>query len=68
MKEVKQLQQKYKDGEISRRDFVKAVGALGISATAAGGLLTSAQALAATPRKGGTARYATGSKLRKCSP
>ena len=58
MKEVRQLQQKYKDGEISRRDFVKAVGALGISATAAGGLLTSAQALAATPRKGGTARYA----------
>ena len=30
MKDVKELQQKYKDGDLNRRDFMKAVGALGI--------------------------------------
>ena len=36
-----------------RRDFFAAMGALGITATTAGGLLTSASAFAATPKKGG---------------
>ena len=39
MKEVKDLQQKYVDGQINRRDFIKAVGALGIAVSAAGSLL-----------------------------
>ncbi len=30
MNEVKDLQQKYVDGQINRRDFIKAVGALGM--------------------------------------
>ena len=39
MKEVRDLQQKYVDGQINRRDFIKAVGALGIAVSAAGSLL-----------------------------
>ncbi|GIT09433.1 MAG: hypothetical protein CM1200mP30_30630 [Pseudomonadota bacterium] len=31
MKEVRDLQQKYVEGQINRRDFIKAVGALGIA-------------------------------------
>ena len=58
MKDIKKFQQMYRDGQVNRREFLAAMGALGLSATAAGGLLTSASALAATPRKGGTARYA----------
>ena len=48
----------HRDGRINRREFLAAMGALGVSATAAGGFLTSSSALAATPQKGGTARYA----------
>ena len=58
MKDVKQFQQMYRDGQVNRREFLAAMGALGLSATAAGGLLTSAGALAATPKKGGLAKYA----------
>jgi peptide/nickel transport system substrate-binding protein len=59
MKEVKTFQQMYRDGLINRREFLGAIGALGLSATAAGGLLTSASALAGTPQKGGTPRFAS---------
>ena len=52
------LQRKFRDGRISRRDFLKAVGALGISAVGAHAYLASSSALAATPRKGGTAIFA----------
>ena len=58
MKDVKKFQQMYRDGKLDRREFLAAMSALGFSATAAGGLLTSAGALAMTPKKGGTARYA----------
>ena len=58
MKDVKKFQQMYRDGRVNRREFLTAMGALGLSATAAGGLLTSAGALAATPKKGGLAKYA----------
>ena len=40
MKEVKDLQQKYVDGRINRRDFIKAVGALGIAVLMVAALLT----------------------------
>ena len=59
MKEVKTFQQMYRDGLMNRREFLGAMGALGLSATAAGGFLTSASVLAATPTKGGTAVYAS---------
>ena len=58
MKDIKRFQQMHRDGRIDRREFLAAMGALGVSATAAGGLLTSSKALAATPKKGGTVRYA----------
>ncbi|MCZ6774189.1 MAG: ABC transporter substrate-binding protein [Proteobacteria bacterium] len=58
MKEIKVFQQMFRDGRMSRRDFMSAMGALGLSATAAGGFLTSAGALAATPRKGGSVIFA----------
>ena len=58
MKDVKKFQQMYRDGRVNRREFIAAMGTLGLSATAAGGLLTSAGALAMTPKKGGLAKYA----------
>ncbi|MBL10044.1 MAG: hypothetical protein CL402_05940 [Acidiferrobacteraceae bacterium] len=58
MREVKLFQQMYRDGKVSRREFLTAMSALGLSATAAGGFLTSATALAATPQRGGTIIYA----------
>jgi peptide/nickel transport system substrate-binding protein len=58
MKEVNSFQQMYRDGRITRREFLSAMSALGLTATAAGGFLTSASALAATPTKGGTVIYA----------
>ena len=58
MKDVRKFQQMYRDGRVNRREFLAAMGALGLSATAAGGLLTSAGALAATPKKGGLVKYA----------
>ena len=58
MKDIRKFQQMYRDGRVNRREFLTAMGALGLSATAAGGLLTSAGALAATPKKGGLAKYA----------
>ncbi len=57
MNEIKTLQQKYRDGGMSRRDFLTAMGALGLSAVAARTYLTGAEALAETPVKGGTAIY-----------
>ena len=51
MNEVKNLQQKYVDGQINRRDFIKAVGALGIAVSAAGSLLNATDAMAKTPKK-----------------
>ena len=59
MKDVRKFQQMYRDGKLERREFLAAMSALGFSATAAGTLLTSAGALATTPRKGGTARCAS---------
>ena len=59
MREVKDLQQKYVDGQINRRDFIKAVGALGIAVSAAGGLLKATDAIAKTPKKGGSVRMAS---------
>ena len=58
MKDILKFQQMYRDGKMGRRDFMAALGALGVGATAAAGFLTSAKSLAATPQKGGTARYA----------
>ncbi len=59
MNEIRTLQQKYRDGGMSRRDFLTAMGALGLSAAAAKTYLTGAEALAETPVKGGTAIYAS---------
>ena len=59
MTETKVFQQMFRDGLMSRREFMSAMTALGLSATAAGGFLTSASALAATPRKGGSVRMAS---------
>ncbi|MGI9303622.1 MAG: ABC transporter substrate-binding protein [Gammaproteobacteria bacterium] len=59
MREVKIFQKMYRDGLVNRREFLAAMGALGLSATAAGGLLTSSSAMAATPRKGGSVRFAS---------
>ncbi len=59
MKEINAFQQMFRDGRMGRRDFMSAMAALGLSATAAGGLLTSAGALAQTPRKGGSVRFAS---------
>ena len=51
MKDVKELQQKYKDGDLNRRDFMKAVGALGITVSAAGSLLKATDAMAKLLKK-----------------
>ena len=59
MKEVKNFQQMYRDGHLNRRDFLAAMGALGVTATTAGGLLTSASALAASPTRGGSVIFAS---------
>ena len=59
MKDIKMFQRMYRDGRVNRREFLAAMGALGLSATAAGGFLASAGALAATPKKGGLARAAS---------
>ena len=58
MKDILKFQQMVRDGKMGRRDFLAAMGALGVTAAAATGFLHSSSALAATPRKGGTARYA----------
>ena len=58
MKDIKKIQQMYRDGHVNRREFLAAMGALGLSATAAGSFLASANALAMTPKKGGLVRYA----------
>ena len=54
MKEVKSFQQMYRDSQVTRREFLSAMGALGLSATAAGSFLVSSSALAATPNRGGS--------------
>tara|TARA_Y100000588_G_C14260280_1_gene927327 strand:- start:1647 stop:3293 length:1647 start_codon:yes stop_codon:yes gene_type:complete len=56
VKTVKTFQQMYRDGHLSRREFLGAMGALGLTATAAGALMTSASVMAATPKKGGRLR------------
>ena len=58
MKEVKTFQQMYRDGHVNRREFLAAMGALGITATTAGSLLTSASAMAASPTRGGSIIWA----------
>ncbi|MCY4229453.1 MAG: ABC transporter substrate-binding protein [Alphaproteobacteria bacterium] len=58
MKDILKFQQMVRDGKMGRRDFLTALGALGVTGTAATGFLNASSALAATPRKGGTARYA----------
>ena len=59
MKEVKTFQQMYRDGHVNRREFLAAMGALGLTATTAGGLLGSASALAASPNRGGSVVFAS---------
>jgi peptide/nickel transport system substrate-binding protein len=59
MKEVKTFQQMHRDGLINRREFLAAMGALGVTAATAGGLLTSAGALASTPTRGGSVVFAS---------
>ena len=59
MRDINKFKQMYRDGKVNRREFMAAMGALGLSATAAGSFLTSAGALAATPKKGGLARAAS---------
>ena len=59
MKDIKKFQRLYRNGRVNRREFLAAMSALGLSATAAGGILTSAGALAATPRKGGLVKCAS---------
>lgn len=59
MKDIKKFQQMYRDGGITRREFLAAMGALGVAATTATGYLASSSALAATPRKGGSVRMAS---------
>ena len=56
MKAIKTFQQMYRDGHLNRREFLGAMGALGLTATAAGALMTSASVMAATPKKGGRLR------------
>ena len=56
MKTIKTFQQMYRDGHLNRREFLGAMGALGLTATAAGALMTSASVMAATPKKGGRLR------------
>ena len=58
MNDVKTLQQMHRDGRINRRNFLKVMGALGISAVAANKLLTASTVLAASPQRGGTLRLA----------
>ena len=58
MKDILKFQQMVRDGVMGRRDFLAALGALGVTGAAATGFLHSSNALAATPRKGGTVRYA----------
>lgn len=57
MKEIKMFKQMYRDGRMSRREFLAAMSALGLVA-AAPGFLKSADALAPTPQKGGSLRMA----------
>ena len=57
MKDVKELQQKYKDGDLNRRDFMKAVGALGITVSAAGSLLKATDAMAKLHAKAGQSEW-----------
>ena len=59
MKDIQNYQQMYRDGRLSRREFLSAMGALGISAAAAGTLLGSASALAASPTRGGSVIFAS---------
>ena len=58
VKDVLKFQRMVRDGRMGRRDFLAAMSALGIAGTAATGFLHASGALAATPRKGGTARFA----------
>jgi peptide/nickel transport system substrate-binding protein len=58
MKEIKMFKQMYRDGRMSRREFLAAMSALGLVA-AAPGFLKSANAMSPTPRKGGTLRMAS---------
>jgi peptide/nickel transport system substrate-binding protein len=52
MEEVKRLEQQFLTGQITRRDFIKRVTALG-AAAAVSPLLLSTEARAGTPKKGG---------------
>ena len=58
MKDILKFQQMVRDGKMGRRDFLAALGALGVTGAAATGFFNASGALAATPRKGGTVRYA----------
>ncbi len=54
VEKVQKLQTAFESGKMSRRNFMAATFALGVSMTAASGFLTKAQA--ATPKKGGRLR------------
>jgi hypothetical protein len=53
VKGIKTFQQMYRDGHLNRREILGAMGASGLTSTAAGALMTSASVMAATPKKGG---------------
>ncbi|MBO68577.1 MAG: hypothetical protein CL398_09725 [Acidiferrobacteraceae bacterium] len=54
MKDVKIFQQMHRDGLMTRREFLAAMSALGLSASVASSLLVSSSALAGTPVRGGS--------------
>ncbi|WP_025772348.1 ABC transporter substrate-binding protein [Thioalkalivibrio sp. HK1] len=57
MKEIEKHRRIHGDTRVDRRAFLTAMAASGLSATAAGGLLSSSGALAQTTRRGGDIRY-----------
>ncbi|GIT47549.1 MAG: hypothetical protein Ct9H300mP13_3450 [Gammaproteobacteria bacterium] len=54
MKEVKVFQQMYRDSQCPGREFLSAMGALGLSATAAGSFLASSSAFGGNAKRGGS--------------
>ena len=59
MTDIKDLQEKLRVGSLDRRQFLSAAAAIGVSAVVAENLFLSSSAIAATPRKGGSLRFAT---------
>ena len=59
MEKIKQLQQGLRSGIYDRRQFLAALGAIGITGFAAENLFLSSSASAKTPKKGGSLRFAS---------